>query len=163
MSNSAGGKVYEEGKSSFYEGIPRYKCRYTEEAFINWWQVGWDVASKEHELFVKNQQLKSANDSMREELEGISENLSVMRGIQNDIKQEILVLLSRLDSKEEALEEISEHVNGAFYYIENSGALSFRREKMKSHLQDIRVLIKKAEKSVSPEVKKLKPKETEKS
>ena len=109
--------IFNDGHKAYYDEVPRYKnpCLGFNSEYT-FWEMGWDKASGEHSSFTENQQLKTDNQRLKERLQ--------------------------LESK--LLQDISCVANKAFSYLDESNVFSFRREKIKSYLEKLRILLKKS-------------------
>lgn len=146
------GIMIQEGSAAYYEEVPRYKCPYTEDAVVEWWHYGWDQAQKEHELFTENQSLKAENASLKEQLEVQKMELQCDIDFANECveryKEDKKIFSTAFDISGDKIEElrsqtveISSLLSQASSYLDNNGTFSFRREKMKKYMFDLRVLV----------------------
>ena len=85
--------IFELGKKSYYEGIPRYKNPYC-DSMGEMWINGWDSACKEHELFTENQHLKLGNKKLMKEMVEFKSRYSQQS---SDIDSILDTLLKHLD------------------------------------------------------------------
>jgi len=85
--------IFDLGKKSYYDGIPRYKRPY-EGSMGEIWVDGWDSANKEHELFTENQSLKLQNEELVKEKTELEAKYSQQS---SDIDSILDTLLKHLD------------------------------------------------------------------
>jgi len=125
--------IIKEGHGAFYDDTPRYKNPYEGDESELWFS-GWDSGEQEHRLFTENQEMKEKISSLEGELK---EKNSFLQRNRVDIDT---ILTNCID--------IDIILANCMYYLDNTGVIRFRREKMKSYLGEISGLIEKSKKTV---------------
>jgi hypothetical protein len=151
--------VVEEGRQAYYADVVRYKNPYTEDLDESkWWFTGWNDACQSHDSFAELMLLKGSNEELKEENKELKEKNQELFIERVEVLEEGMFLLDDLSILRAGIVEISTLLDETISYLDQSSVLSFRREKMTTHLENLRLKVKKHNKSVSPEGVKNKPK-----
>lgn len=140
--------ITQQGRDAYYDKVPRYKNPYVGEGDAQkWWYEGWNDACQSHTLFVENMGLKERKVELQDEISSLETTVNKL--VSSTTRDSQLIC-----SYEKMISDVSSLLDDAFFYIDESGVLSFRREKMKSYLEKLRERVKKTEMESSRGVKK---------
>ncbi len=140
--------ITQKGRDAYYDKLPRYKNPYVGKGSAEkWWYEGWNDACQNHTLFVENMGLKERKRELQDKISSLEATV-------NKLVSSITRDSQLICSYEKMLSDVSSLLDEAFFYVDGKGVFSFRREKMKSYLEKLRVRVKKTEMESSRGVKK---------